>query len=326
MKRAALALALLAPALLAGEPAPTYRLEPGWPVYPAGIGRGDGSGIAINRHGEVLALDRGDRVWGPGEPPTSPIAVPVLKVFDARTGRLVRQWGAGLFALPHGISVDRHDNMWITDVALHQVFEFSRDGKLLLTLGERGVPGNDARHFNRPTDVLVLPDGSFYVADGYRNTRVVKFTAAGKIAFQWGVPGSGRGEFNLPHSLALGPDGSIYVCDRNNARVQKFDRDGQYLSEFRLPELGRPFAIASLPDGTFAVAGNGGGAGQPDTAGVVIIDREGRVRSRFGSFGTGPGQFSAVHDIAAGPDGALYVADVKGPHFQKFVPGGIVGR
>lgn len=149
--------------------------------------------------------------------------------FDAKSGLLLRQWGEGMFAMPHGISVDAEDNIWMTDVALHQVFKFSPSCKLLMTLGERDVPGADRAHFNRPTDVLPMRDGSFYVADGYRNTRVIKYSAKGAFQFQWGTDGNGSGQFDTPHSLALGRNGRIYVCDRNNSRTQIFDLHGGFL-------------------------------------------------------------------------------------------------
>lgn len=322
MKLVLLPLVIIIPvaAAIAASISPSYHVVAGWPAYPTGVKSGDGSGIAVNHRGEVLALHRGNRPWAAAELVTDPINGPVVMVFDAKSGRLLRQWGTGMFAMPHGISVDAGENVWITDVALHQVYKFSPDGKLLLALGERGVPGNDKEHFNRPTDVLSMPDGSFYVADGYRNTRVVKFTADGKFTFQWGAEGKGPGQLETPHSLALGSDGRIYVCDRNNSRVQIFDADGRFIAQFALPDLGRPFAIATLGPDRFAVAGNGLTPGKADTAAVDIIDGEGRVLSSFGSFGPNAGQFIGVHDITVDDHGDLYVADVKGQHFQKFAP------
>ena len=103
---------------------------------------------------------------------------------------------------------------------LNQVFKFSHDGKLLLTLGERGVAGDDRSHFNRPTDVAVARDGSFYVSDGYVNSRVLKFAADGKFLVQWGTKGNGPGQLDLPHGIALDAAGRVFVVDRQNARVQ----------------------------------------------------------------------------------------------------------
>src|SRR6188768_3608793 len=107
------------------------------------------------------------------------------------------------------------------------------DGRLLMVLGERGVAGADERHFNRQTDVAVLADGSFYVSDGYRNTRAVKFDATGRYEFEWGGKGSEPGKFNLPHGIALDARGRVLVCDRSNARLQVFDAGGKFIAEWK---------------------------------------------------------------------------------------------
>ena len=117
------------------------------------------------------------------------------------------------------------------------------------TLGERGVPGADAAHFNLPTDVAVLADGSFYVSDGYKNTRVVKFTADGKYDFEWGGKGAGQGQFNLPHGVAVDATGRVIVCDRTNSRLQVFDPRGKFLTEWKGPLIGRPYGVSIGAEG-----------------------------------------------------------------------------
>ena len=121
-----------------------------------------------------------------------------------------------MFVMPHGLTVDQDDNVWLTDVGLHQVFKFSPDGRLLLKLGEAGTPGADASHFNRPTDVAVLKDGSFVVSDGYKNTRVAKFLT------RFGRFGNYDGQFRIAHDIAVGADGAVYVVDALGQRIQKF--------------------------------------------------------------------------------------------------------
>jgi peptidylamidoglycolate lyase len=165
--------------------------------------------------------------------------------------------------MPHGLTIDAHDNVWLTDVALQQVYKFSPEGELLLTLGERGEVGNDERHFDRPTAVAVAGDGSFYVSDGYKNSRVIKFSADGKFLFQWGTKGTGPGQFDLPHWVALDSAGRVYVADRENQRIQVFDSTGHYLAQWAGKQFGRPYSIAVDRSGMAYVADGGRPAGWP---------------------------------------------------------------
>lgn len=321
--RTRLAVSIVAFALVAAAP-PTrpgrhgYHIVHGWPVLPPGEILGSSAGVGVNSRGNVLVFHRAGRTWS--EPlPTDPIAAPTVVEFDGRSGKVVRRWGAGLFAMPHGLTVDDHDNVWLTDVSLQQVYKFSSEGKLLLTLGERGIPGSDRSHFNRPTDVAVLPDGSFYVSDGYRNTRVAKFAPDGKFLFQWGRPGSGPGEFDTPHGIAVDTAGRVYVADRQNDRVQIFDSSGRFLSQWKSPRIGRPYSIALLGNGLAAVVDGGEQPDSgPDRSGVAILRLDGTVVERFGRYGNYDGQFRMGHDLAADLSGNLYVVDITGQRVQKF--------
>jgi peptidylamidoglycolate lyase len=222
--------------------------------------------------------------------------------------------------MPHGLTVDGEDHVWLTDVGRHQVYQYTHDGKLLLTLGERGKPGADASHFNLPTDVAVLPDGSFYVSDGYRNTRVVKFAADGRYEFEWGGKGDGPGGFNLPHGIAVDARGRVYVCDRSNSRLQVFDGKGKFLAQWKGPHIGRPYGVSIGGDGhIFIIDGGDGSPGPAGRGKAVELDADGLVVDSFGSFGREPGQFQLGHDIAVGPDGSVYVAEGAGRRVQKFV-------
>ena len=194
-------------------------------------------------------------------------------------GRLLKKWGETLFALPHSVTVDRQDNIWVTDVAWHQVFKFSPDGTLVLTLGERGVAGDDGSHFNRPTDVAVAPDGSFYVSDGYGNNRVVKFGPDGKFLSQWGTKGTAPGQFDLPHGIALDAAGRVFVVDRRNARVQVFDRSGHYLSQLKGTPFVEPQDIAIGSDGAAFVTDIGEEQGDAGPIGS-LCDADRRLFAR----------------------------------------------
>jgi peptidylamidoglycolate lyase len=280
---------------------------------------GECTAVGVDSRDNVVVLHRSGRGWTTPFP-TEPIAALTVSVIDGRTGKLLAAWGTNQFIMPHGIGIDREDNVWITDVGRQQVFKFTHDGRLLLTLGERGVAGADKTHFNFPSDVAVLPDGSCYVSDGYRNTRVVKFTAEGRYDFEWGGEGAGPGQFNLPHSVAVDAKGRVIVCDRTNSRLQVFDPKGQFLAEWKGPLIGRPYGVSVGAEGRiYAIDGGDGPLKRQDRPRAVELDAEGRVLDRFGAFGTGPGQFVLGHDIAAGRDGSVYVADAAAKRVQKFV-------
>jgi peptidylamidoglycolate lyase len=285
---------------------------------------GQVSGVAIAPGGDVLVFRRASRNWGSANDTLSlaPIPEPTVLRFRAGTGELAASWGANLFAMPHGLTVDHQGNFWLTDVALHQVFKMDPEGRVLLTLGERGVPGSDRTHFNRPTDVAPALNGSVYVSDGYRNTRVIEFDASGRFVREWGKPGSGPGQFNVPHSIAIDSGGRIYVADRSNARVQLFDSTGRFLEEWRSPSLGRPWVVRIAPNGSIYVVDGGDQPQQGlDRARVLRVDGTGKVVAEFSRFGNYDGQLVWPHALAVAPDSSVYVGDVgTGRRVQKFVP------
>jgi DNA-binding beta-propeller fold protein YncE len=183
---------------------------------------------------------------------------PILK-YDA-SGRLLASFGQGLLVFPHGATVDARGNLWLTDAGSapgkgHQVFKFSPEGKVLMTLGKAGVSGSGPDLFDQPTDVVVTPSGDIFVTDSHRNgrnNRVVHFTADGKFVKEWGRKGSGRGEMSEPHTIAIDSRGRLFVGDRENNRIQIFDQSGTFLEEWR--QFGRPSGIAITSDDRIYVA------------------------------------------------------------------------
>jgi len=315
--------AFLAGTTSGGTPAAGYRVVHGWPVVPDGEVMGwVVSGVGVDARGDVFVLHRAGREWpDSGDLDLRPIARPTVLVFDGSTGALRSSWGADRFAMPHGLTVDRQDNVWITDVALQQVYKFSHDGRLLMTIGERGIAGADEAHFNRPTKVALAADGSVYVSDGYRNSRVVKYAPDGRFLMQWGSRGAGPGQFDLPHGIAVDARGRVYVADRNNARVQVFDDGGHPLMEWKGAAFGRPFDVAVAADGMMVVADGGDTPKDPpDRSAVVVARPDGTVVERFARFGVYDGELYRAHGVAVAPDGSIYVGDANG-RVQKFVRG-----
>lgn len=192
---------------------------------------------------------------------------PVLQI-DPATGKILKEWGAGMFVWPHGMYVDRDNNLWLTDATVanavpelakqlkpaldagygHQVFKFSPDGKVLITLGTKGKAGESPAHFNAPADVVTNEKGDIFIADGHVGTRVAKFDKTGKFLKTWGTKGSGPGQFSQPHSIAMDSQGRIFVGDRGNARIQIFDQEGKYLGEYK--QFGNPSGVAITADDT----------------------------------------------------------------------------
>ena len=220
-----------------------YRMEENWAKLPDGRHWGMTIGLDIDRDGKSLwTFDRCAARTCAGS------TVAPIQKFDA-SGKLLASFGAGMFIFPHGMFVDRDDNIWVTDGQGkdgkgHTVMKFSPDGKLLQTLGKPGVPGDGPNAFNAPSDVLVAPDGNIFVADGHggdTNARIVKLTNDGKFIKAWGKQGKGPGEFGLPHGLAMDSTGRLFVADRENNRIQIFDQDGKFLAEWR--QFGRPSGV-----------------------------------------------------------------------------------
>ncbi len=177
----------------------------------------------------------------------------------APDGTPIAKWGAGMFVYPHGFHVDFEGNVWATDAngegnVGHQVFKFTSDGELLMTLGQPGVAGDGPDHFNQPTDVFVAPDGNFFVTDGHGqgNNRVVKFAPDGTYIMEWGQPGSAPGDFTTPHAIFMDSQGRIFIGDRGNNRIQIFDQEGGFIDEWK--QFGRPSGIYITDDDTIYVA------------------------------------------------------------------------
>jgi DNA-binding beta-propeller fold protein YncE len=229
----AAALVAVAIAPITGQPNPYTTIEK-WGQLPEGRTWGSTSAVDVAPNGHIWVAERCGANTCAGS------NVPPILEFDP-SGKLLKTFGAGLMVFPHGFHVDKDGNVWVTDAQGrdgkgHQVFKFSPDGKLLLTLGKAGVAGAGLDELNQPSDVAVAPNGDIFVADGHdtgSNMRILKFTKDGKFIKTWGKPGAAPGEFNVPHAIAFDTKGRLFVADRANNRLQIFDQDGKFLEEWK---------------------------------------------------------------------------------------------
>ena len=316
-----------------------YRVVENW----AQLGRAWGSTSAVD-------VDRQDHIWvaercGANSCAGSDLA-PVVE-FDS-SGKLMKAFGAGLLLQPHGIATDADGNVWVTDDQGaagkgHQVFKFNADGKVLMTLGKAGQPGNGPDTFNQPTDVAIAPNGDIFVADGHvlvqtrpngelfvpdgpgpnPNARIVKFSKDGKFIKMWGTKGARPGELDGPHGLAFDSRGRLFVADRTNSRIEIFDQDGNYLAEWK--QFSRPSGLFIDKNDILYVTDSestdtpGYGYHPGVKRGIRVGSAKDGSVSAFIPDPNPVGLTSGAEGIAADAAGNIYAAEVGARRLLKYV-------
>ena len=272
----------------------TYQTVENWAQFPPGVTAwGGATGVDIDqRSGNIYVFHRNE-------------SMPIM-AFD-RNGKFLRAWGQGMFKTTHFLRTDRDGNVWVTDRGDHQVFKFSPEGKLLMTLGRKGVVGeNESKDaFNGVADLVIARNGDIFIADGEStNTRVVKYSKDGKFVSWWGGLGKGPGQFDEPHSIAIDSRGRLYVGDRRNKRVQVFDQSGKFLTEWT--NLGTPWGVFVKDDRLYVVDGT--------EANVLLIasTKDGKVLERV------EGLRNATA-VTVDSKGAIYIGEVNGTNVRKLV-------
>jgi streptogramin lyase len=315
-----------------------YKVVEGWAKLPDGRAWGSTSAVAIAPDGKgVWVAER----CGANNCVGSPL--PSVYLFDA-TGKAVKSFGAGLILSPHGIDVDRDGNVWVTDCACtlgraaqpanppagHQIFKFSPDGKLLMTLGKAGGGGStagDSGFFYQPNDVLVAPNGEIYVAEGHSSSpgsvaRVRKFSKDGKLLATWGTFGSGPDELDQPHALAMDSRGRLFVGDRGNNRIKIFDQNGKLLDTWY--QFSRPSGIYIDRQDRIYVADSESGSVEKKRTdwkrGIRIGSaKDGKVTAFIPDPAENPPSTSAAEGVAADAAGNIYGAEVGPRALKKYV-------
>jgi peptidylamidoglycolate lyase len=329
-----------------GDETGPYELVANWPQNPCGPGYQVGStaGIFAESPDRVFIFQRGclpeQKDGSFGEPqslvPSRNASGYDLSAKDParhprwdhnlyivnRDGKMIDSWEQHnhLFVRTHKVLINPYDpekHVWLVDDGAHQLHKITNDGKkIVMTLGEFKVPGNDEKHFARPTDIAWLPDGTFFVSDGYTNTRVVKFDRNGKFLLTWGQRGNPPNEtrpnyMNTVHSIAIDKNRRVYVADRANSRIQIFDENGKFLDMWT--DIKRPYYIYMSADQHLWIADG-------ITQKFLKFDLAGKLLNSWGTFGAFPGGFWGVHQFSVDNEGNLYTADVHVGRPQKFRP------
>ncbi|HEU0149396.1 MAG TPA: peptidyl-alpha-hydroxyglycine alpha-amidating lyase family protein, partial [Bradyrhizobium sp.] len=292
----------------------SYRVVQDWAKLPTGFALTDVASVGVDSKDNVYAFNRG--------------AHPMM-VFD-RDGNFLRSFGEGLFSRAHGLFIDADDNLYCTDDGDHTVRKCTPEGKVLLTIGLPGEPRPfmSGEPFNRCTHTALSPSGEIYVSDGYGNARVHKYTPDGRLIRSWGEAGSDPGQFNIVHNIATDADGLVYVADRENHRVQVFDGDGRYQTQWN--NLHRPCALCACgPKRTTFIIGELG-PGLPVNLNVpnlgprlTVVDSSGKRIARLGGEngpGLESGKFLAPHGLAVDSHGDIYVGEVGVTNWSTSFP------
>jgi DNA-binding beta-propeller fold protein YncE len=278
-----------------------YAVEEGWGMN-AASGLPDVTDVAVDSADNVYLFCRGD------EP---------VRVFD-RGGRMLRSFGQGLFVRPHGLHAGPDDTLYCIDEGSHSVLMLTPHGDVLGRIGGPDpAPFMSGQPFNRCTNVAIGPGDDIYVADGYGNARVHRYSRSGELLMSWGEPGVAPGQFNIVHGICCDRAGHIYIADRENHRIQIFDADGVWLDQWH--NLHRPcgLVMADLDEPVFYVSELGpamaSNVNTPNLGPAIsIIDHKGHHLARLGAptAGVQPGAFMSPHGIAVDSHGDIYVAEL----------------
>ena len=308
----AILLSLGAP-LLAQQVVPKipYQSVPNFIKLPEGMYLGEAAGVAVNSKGDVFVYNRGEKTR--------------LLEFDPN-GNYLRTIGNGLygFVFAHSVKIDRDDNIWCVDEGSSTVMELDPTGNhVKMVLGRRPepsshlLPGSPAPPpsdwlFNRPTDVAFDSKGDIFVTDGYVNSRVMKYDNFGDKLKEWGTRGTAPGQFHTPHTVVVDANDRLYVGDRENNRIQVFDTDGNFITQWT--NVGAPWALCITPPPHQVIYSSDSRPGH-----IYKLDLNGNILGEFGKAGKQAGEFGWVHQMACPSENVLFVGELLNWRVQKLI-------
>src|SRR5712692_3020941 len=292
-----------------------YDAVPNFFKLPADVYFGEGIGIATSSKGHVFVYTRSGHTK--------------LLEFD-QNGNYVREIGQGNygFEFAHTVRVDARDNIWAVDEGTNMIIKFNPEGRVVMVLGRRpepvegavatATPAAEAEPyvFSRQTDVGWDRDGNIFVSDGYGNSRVVKYDRNGRFIKSVGSRGSAPGQLNTPHTIAVDAQGNVYVGDRGNKRIQVFDNDGNFKTEYK--HVGAPWAVCITPGPhQYLYSSNSNGTGDMENGEIYKMELDGKVLGKFGTAGKLLKEFGSVHEIDCRNPDVLYVGEITNWRVQK---------
>jgi len=329
--------------LLSAQSVPeiAYDSTPNLLKLPEHTYMGEAAGVATNSKGNIFVYTRtgtSEATFGGSRTFTRGGA----RLFEfAPNGNFVREIGQGLygFLFAHVVRIDPQDNIWVVDEGANMVIKFTPDGRVAMTMGRKpeavrvpagegggegggggrgGPPGAGVRgdNFNRPTDVAWDPAGNIFVSDGYGNSRVAKFDKNGQFIKSWGSKGTQPGQFDLPHTLAVDAQGNVYVGDRSNNRIQVFDNNGNFKTQYT--NVGAPYAICiSAGPHQYLYTSNSNPSTSMDNGEIYKMELDGRVLGKFGRAGKLLKEFGTVHEIDCRNPNEIFVGELTNWRVQK---------
>jgi NHL repeat len=296
-----------------GSGAFRYQVVENWAQLPDGWSMPDAAAVAVDSKDRVYVFNRGEH--------------PMI-VFD-REGNFLRSWGEGIFERAHGIHIGPDESLYCTDDGDHTVRKCTLEGKILLTIGIPGKPSPymSGKPFHRCTHTALSPRGDIYISDGYGNARIHKYSPDGKLLLSWGESGIDAGQFNIPHNICCDADGWIYVADRENNRVQVFNGEGKYESQWNnvhrpcslyVEHRKRPLSYVGELGPGYAINRDAPNLGPR----ISVLSHDGKILARIGKENAGlrPDQFVAPHGMAIDSHGDMYVGEVSYTAWPQVFP------